>query len=153
PAFAGVTNVQKAHPQSRHSRERGNPVFRAASSNPATRTTHRHHQKLRHPAKSCYPSTMKQPCVYILASNCNGTLYIGVTADLRARIWQHRTATDKGFTQRYDVGQLVHFELHDSMENAILREKRLKKWRRAWKLDLIEKHNPDWNDLFDSLNA
>ena len=96
---------------------------------------------------------MKQPCVYILASNRNGTLYIGVTADLRARIWQHRTATDKGFTQRHNVGQLVHFELYDSMENAILREKRLKKWRRAWKLDLIEKHNPDWNDLFDSLNA
>ena len=96
---------------------------------------------------------MKQPCVYILASNRNGTLYIGVTADLRARIWQHRTGTDKAFTQRYNVGQLVHFELYDSLENAILREKRLKKWRRAWKLDLIEKHNPDWNDLFDSLNA
>ncbi|MEW6137144.1 MAG: GIY-YIG nuclease family protein [Thermodesulfobacteriota bacterium] len=93
----------------------------------------------------------KQPAVYILASKKNGTLYIGVTSDLVKRIWQHKSDLVKGFTRRYGVHQLVWFELHDTMESAILREKRLKEWKRAWKLRLIEENNPEWQDLYDSL--
>lgn len=94
---------------------------------------------------------MRQPCVYILASKRNGTLYIGVTSDLPQRIWQHRTDMVAGFSKQYAVHLLVHVEFHDTMADAILREKRIKKWRRAWKLELIEKNNPDWQDLYDSL--
>lgn len=94
---------------------------------------------------------MKQPAVYILASKRNGTLYVGVTSDLAARIWQHRNDVVEGFTKKYGVHMLVYFELHDDMESAIIREKRLKKWNRAWKLRLIEEMNPDWNDLYESI--
>jgi putative endonuclease len=94
---------------------------------------------------------MKQPAVYILASNRNGTLYIGVTSDLVQRVRQHKNDVIDGFTKKYGVHSLVYFELHDDMEGAILREKRLKKWNRAWKLRLIEEENPSWNDLYTSI--
>jgi putative endonuclease len=93
----------------------------------------------------------KQPAVYILASRRSGTLYIGVTSDLPGRIWQHKNDVIKGFTQKYAVHTLVYCELHAEMPAAIAREKQLKKWRRAWKLDLIERHNPEWNDLYDQI--
>jgi putative endonuclease len=96
---------------------------------------------------------MTQPFVYILASRPNGTLYVGVTADLRHRIHQHRMGTVSGFTKRYAVKRLVYMEAHATMPDAILREKRIKKWRRAWKIRLIEETNPDWQDLFDQLNG
>ena len=88
-----------------------------------------------------------QPTVYILASRRNGTLYIGVTSNLLQRIHQHRGGAFGGFTQKHDVHWLVWFEQHATMEHAIVREKRLKKWERAWKLRLIEAENPDWRDL------
>jgi putative endonuclease len=94
---------------------------------------------------------MKQPAVYILASKRNGTLYIGVTSDLVERIWQHKNDAVEGFTKKYGVHTLAYYELHEDMESAILREKRLKKWNRAWKLRLIEEKNPDWNDLYPSI--
>ena len=94
---------------------------------------------------------MKQPAVYILASQRNGTLYIGVTSDLIQRIWQHKNDALEGFTKRYGVHILVYYELHDDMENAIIRKKRLKKWNRAWKLRLIEEMNPNWNDLYETI--
>jgi putative endonuclease len=93
----------------------------------------------------------RQPAVYILASKRNGTLYIGVTSDLVKRIWEHRTDLVEGFTKRYGVHLLVWYELHESMEAAIQREKRLKGWKRAWKLELIEKGNPEWQDLYHSI--
>lgn len=89
--------------------------------------------------------------MYILASKRNGTLYVGVTSDLAARVWQHRNDVVEGFTKKYGVHMLVYFELHDDMESAIIREKRLKKWNRAWKLRLIEEMNPDWHDLYESI--
>ena len=94
---------------------------------------------------------MKQPAVYILASKRNGTLYIGVTSDLAQRVWQHKNNVFEGFTIEYGVHMLVYFELHEDMENAIIREKRLKKWNREWKLRLIEEKNPEWKDLNDSI--
>jgi putative endonuclease len=93
----------------------------------------------------------KQPAVYILASDRNGTLYIGVTSDLVARTHQHRAGEIDGFTRRYGVSRLVWFEVHETMESAILREKQLKNWRRAWKVELIEKANPLWRDLAEDL--
>ena len=92
---------------------------------------------------------MKQPAVYILASERNGTLYIGVTSNLPQRIWQHREGLVEGFTKRYSVKMLVWYEMHESMESAIMREKALKKWRRGWKLELIEQSNAQWRDLWD----
>ena len=92
---------------------------------------------------------MKQPAVYILASERNGTLYIGVTSNLPQRIWQHREGLVEGFTNRYSVKMLVWYEMHESMEFAIMREKALKKWRREWKLELIEQSNAQWRDLWD----
>ena len=89
----------------------------------------------------------KQPAVYILASKRNGTLYIGVTSDLVKRIWEHKNDMVEGFTKRYDVHQLVWYELHENMESAIEREKRLKEWKRKWKLELVESTNPNWPDL------
>jgi putative endonuclease len=83
----------------------------------------------------------------MLASKRNGTLYIGATSDLLARIYQHREGTFEGFTKEHGVHRLVWFEPHETMESAIVREKRLKKWRRAWKLELIEAENPRWLDL------
>jgi putative endonuclease len=87
------------------------------------------------------------PCVYVLASHRNGTIYIGVTSDLMARLHKHRTGSDPGFTRKYAVGLLVRFEMFDDMNAAIAREKQLKRWRGEWKLNLIEHDNPDWDDL------
>ena len=84
---------------------------------------------------------MKQPCVYILASKPYGTIYIGVTSNLVQRIWQHKQVLVDGFSKQHGVKLLVYFELHDCMEGAIVREKRLKKWKRAWKIELIESKN------------
>jgi putative endonuclease len=89
--------------------------------------------------------------VYILASQIGGTLYIGVTNDLVRRITEHKTKAAEGFTKRYEINRLVYFECFDDVENAILREKRLKKWDRAWKIALIEKENPNWNDLYPGI--
>ena len=89
----------------------------------------------------------KQPTVYILASHRNGTLYIGVTSDLVQRLYQHRAGLIEGFTKDYGVKRLVWFEPGASMEEAIRREKQLKKWQRQWKINLIERENPDWRDL------
>ncbi len=94
---------------------------------------------------------MKSPCVYLLASKKNGTLYIGVTSNLIQRIWQHKNKQVESFTQKYDVHTLVYFEQHDSMSGAILREKQLKKWRRQWKINLIETANPQWQDLWSKI--
>ena len=94
---------------------------------------------------------MKQPCVYILASKQNGTLYIGVTSNLLQRVWQHKNDSEEGFTKRYDVQTLVWYESHETMESAITREKRLKNWPRAGKLELIEEGNPTWRDLYEDL--
>ncbi len=93
----------------------------------------------------------KQPSVYILASKRNGTLYTGVTSDLVKRVWEHKSDLVQGFTRRYGVHMLVYFELHDTMLAAIQREKQIKKWNRSWKLELIEKVNPQWRDLFHEL--
>jgi putative endonuclease len=94
---------------------------------------------------------IKQPAVYILTSRRNGTLYVGVTSDLVKRVWEHKNDILEGFTKRYGVHQLVWYELHETMEMAILLEKTLKNWKRKWKLELIEKFNPPWNDLYDSI--
>jgi putative endonuclease len=92
-----------------------------------------------------------QPAVYILASKPNGTLYIGVTSDLQKRAWQHKNDLVDGFTRKYGVHQLVYYELHENMLSAITREKQLKKWNRAWKLELIEKQNSGWKDLWEEI--
>ena len=89
-----------------------------------------------------------QPCVYILASKRNGTLYVGVTSNLAKRVWEHREQLVEGFTRKYGVHELVYYEIHDDMISAITREKQIKKWNRAWKLKLIEKANPNWRDLW-----
>ncbi len=93
----------------------------------------------------------KQPAVYILASKRNGTLYTGVTSNLVKRIWEHKNDFVEGFSKRYAVHQLVWYEVHETMESAIQREKRVKGWKRAWKLELIEKLNPDWHDLYQKI--
>ncbi|MCP4687900.1 MAG: GIY-YIG nuclease family protein [Desulfobacterales bacterium] len=93
----------------------------------------------------------KQPAVYILASKRNGTLYTGVTSNLIKRIWQHKNNMVEGFTKQYHVHQLVWYEVHENMESAITREKRIKEWKRKWKLDLIESMNPGWKDLYQSI--
>jgi putative endonuclease len=93
----------------------------------------------------------RQPCVYMLASQRNGTIYIGVTSELLKRVWQHKNDVVKGFTSQYRVHTLVWYELHSTMESAILREKVLKKWKRAWKMRLIEDGNSAWSDLYPAL--
>ena len=93
----------------------------------------------------------KRPCVYILASKKNGTLYVGVTSNLGKRLEEHHSGTGNGFTSKYSVHRLVYVEFHDEMVVAITREKQLKKWNRAWKIRLIEESNPTWNDLSDGL--
>ena len=90
--------------------------------------------------------------VYIIASRRNGTIYTGVTADLAARVVQHREGKGSAFARKYGVNRLVYAEHHNRIEDAIAREKAIKKWRRAWKLQLIEKLNPEWEDLFERLN-
>ncbi|EIZ81143.1 putative endonuclease [Novosphingobium sp. Rr 2-17] len=87
------------------------------------------------------------PCAYLLASHRNGTLYIGVTSNLTQRLHQHREGLIEGFSSDYGVHRLVWFEQHATMEHAIVREKRIKKWNRAWKIALIEQDNPEWRDL------
>lgn len=94
---------------------------------------------------------MKKFHVYILASRKNGTLYVGVTNDLCRRLTEHRAATSSSFTGRYNVHRLVHVEVFDDPENAIRREKRLKEWKRSWKVALFESANPEWRDLSDDL--
>ncbi|WBL78477.1 GIY-YIG nuclease family protein [Bradyrhizobium xenonodulans] len=89
--------------------------------------------------------------VYILASKIGGTLYIGVTNDLIRRVAEHKSKLIESFTEKYDVARLVYFEQFDDPENAIKREKRLKKWNRAWKVRLIEKNNPNWDDLYHEI--
>ena len=89
----------------------------------------------------------KQPCVYFLASGKIGTIYIGVTSDLLARLYQHRSGAIPGFTKHYGVVRLVRYEFFADMPTAIAREKQLKRWHRAWKMNLIESDNPDWIDL------
>lgn len=93
----------------------------------------------------------KRGYVYILVSKRNGTLYTGVTSDLVWRVWEHKQDKIEGFTKRYGVHRLVYVEAHDDTQDAIVREKRIKKWNRAWKLALIEKENPNWCDLYDEL--
>jgi putative endonuclease len=92
-----------------------------------------------------------RPAVYILASRRNGTLYTGVTTNLIKRVWEHKNDIIEGFTKKYGVHLLVYYELHDDIKSAITREKQIKKWNRAWKLELIEKQNPDWRDLWEEL--
>lgn len=110
---------------------------------------HRHSGESRNPAPRGW--FIIQPAVYILASGRNGTLYIGVTSNLAKRVWEHKEDLVDGFTKRYGVHQLVWYEVHENVESAIQREKRLKEWKRTWKLELIESVNPDWQDLYYSL--
>ena len=98
-------------------------------------------------------STMKSYYVYILASYRNGTLYLGVTSNLIQRVYQHKYGLIKGFSSKYNVNDLVYYEIHSEVTEAILREKQLKDWNRLWKICLIEKFNPDWDDLFDEIIA
>ncbi len=96
---------------------------------------------------------MKQCYVYIMASKKDGVLYIGVTSDLIKRNWQHRESETESFTKKYWVKKLVYYEVHQDIGHAILREKQLKKWNRQWKIELIEKQNPEWKDLWDQITA
>ena len=93
----------------------------------------------------------KEYYVYILASQRNGTLYIGVTSSLAKRVWEHKNEVLEGFTEKYTVKKLVYFEQFDDVNNAIVREKQLKHWNGKWKLELIEKSNPTWNDLYNEI--
>jgi putative endonuclease len=94
---------------------------------------------------------IKQPVVYILTSERNGTLYVGVTSDLVKRVWEHKNNLVEGFTKRYSVHHLVWYELHENMNSAIEQEKKMKEWKRGWKIRLIEENNPNWNDRYDSI--
>jgi putative endonuclease len=93
----------------------------------------------------------RQPCVYMLASKRNGTLYTGVTSNLLKRVWEHKNNLVEGFTSKYGVHTLVWYELHDTMDSAIQREKAIKNWKRVWKLKVIEKMNSPWHDLYSDL--
>ena len=94
---------------------------------------------------------MPTPCVYIMASRPNGAIYTGVTSNLPGRVWQHKEDFAKGHTSAYQIHRLVWYEVHDNMESAITREKRLKRWRRDWKARLIEEANPGWRDLYEEI--
>ena len=94
---------------------------------------------------------MKVPCVYILASRPGGSLYVGVTSNLAQRVWQHKNDLVDGFTKRYRVHRLVWYEVHESMQSAIAREKALKRWLRSWKGRLIAERNPEWRDLYEEI--
>jgi putative endonuclease len=94
---------------------------------------------------------VKQPCVYVLASKRNGTLYVGVTSDLVKRVWEHKNGFVEGFTKKYQVHQLVWYEIHETMGSAIQREKAIKEWKRDWKVRLVEERNPDWRDLYEEI--
>ena len=93
----------------------------------------------------------KQFYVYILASKPNGTLYTGVTSNLIQRVWQHKHDVIQGFTRKYNVKTLVYYEVHENAESALTREKKSKRWRRGWKLGLIENSNPEWRDLYEDI--
>jgi putative endonuclease len=93
----------------------------------------------------------KSPCVYLLANQPDGVLYVGVTSDLVKRIWQHKNALVDGFSKKYNVHLLVWFEQHEVMLSAITREKNIKRWKRAWKIRLIEESNTEWRDLYDEI--
>jgi putative endonuclease len=95
----------------------------------------------------------KHPAVYILASRYRGTLYVGVTSSLWQRVWDHKNGRFEGFTKAYAVKSLVWYEHHVAMENAVRHEKQLKKWNRAWKIELIEAMNPDWRDLHENIDV
>lgn len=99
------------------------------------------------------PAVPKRGHAYLLASGRNGTLYVGVTSDLVRRVWKHHQHLVEGFTKRYGVDRLVYYEVHGSMEKAVRREKRLKRWHRSWKLELIEEVNPTWRDLYEELEG
>ncbi|GAB3351713.1 GIY-YIG nuclease family protein [Lysobacter tyrosinilyticus] len=92
-----------------------------------------------------------QPCVYLLASSPRGTLYVGVTSDLIKRIWQHQNHLVDSFTSKYGTNLLVWYEMHATMDSAIAREKAIKAWKRLWKIELIEKSNPEWRDLYPDI--
>ncbi|MFO1242682.1 MAG: GIY-YIG nuclease family protein [Rickettsiales bacterium] len=94
---------------------------------------------------------MQQSYVYIMASKRNGTLYIGVTSNLTQRVYQHKEGLADGFTKKYNIKLLVYYEIHEEIEQAILRETQMKAWQRKWKLELIEKFNPDWKDLYETI--
>ncbi len=96
---------------------------------------------------------MRQYYVYILSSKRNGTLYIGVTSSLTKRVFEHKNNVVDGFTKKYNVHTLVYYEIYGNIQDAIVREKQMKKWRRQWKINLIEKNNPQWNDLYDQIVA
>jgi len=96
---------------------------------------------------------MQQYYVYLLASGKYGTLYIGVTSDLIKRVYEHKESLADGFTKKYKVHQLVYYEVHGDVHEAILREKQIKKWNRDWKINLIERDNPYWFDLYNELNG
>jgi len=93
----------------------------------------------------------KAPCVYIMASQRNGTLYIGVTSDLAKRVWERKNDAIEGFTKKHNVHMLVWYRQHETMPEAIKDEKQIKEWKRRWKLELIESSNPEWSDLYDSI--
>ncbi|MEN6317674.1 MAG: GIY-YIG nuclease family protein [Syntrophaceae bacterium] len=94
---------------------------------------------------------MKMFYVYILCSKRNGTLYIGVTSDIIKRVYEHKNNIVDGFSKKYNIHHLVWYELHETVEGAIVREKQIKKWNRQWKLNLIEEDNPEWNDLYETI--
>ncbi len=94
---------------------------------------------------------MPQPCVYILASKPHGTLYVGVTNDVIRRVWEHRTDAVEGFTRKYGVHTLGYVEFHATMPDAIVREKQIKAWKRQWKVEMIERENATWRDLYEDL--
>ena len=96
---------------------------------------------------------MKQYYVYILTNQRNGTLYIGVTGNLVQRVYQHRNKFVDGFTKKYGLTQLVYYEVTNDVQEAILREKRLKKWNRQWKINLIQENNPSWKDLYSEISS
>jgi putative endonuclease len=103
------------------------------------------------PAKAGIQAEMKNYYVYILCNKRNGTLYTGTTSDLVKRVYKHKNNMADGFTKKYNVHRLVWFEVHENAESAIKKEKQIKKWKRAWKLELIEKQNPGWDDLYESI--
>lgn len=105
------------------------------------------------PAGTQWTSGMRErkPCVYMLASRRNSTLYTGVTSDLVKRVWEHKHNLVEGFTRQYGVHMLVWYELHETMESAISREKAIKEWKRAWKIRRIEESNPEWNELYETI--
>ena len=94
---------------------------------------------------------MKSFYVYILTNKPQGTFYVGMSSDLPKRIWEHKNQVAEGFTKKYNLKNLVYYEAHENAESAIRREKRLKKWDRQWKVELIEKDNPDWRDLYENI--